>query len=129
MHVSGVSTCSSTLIAAVLFHSGIQSQIPNTGSLSTADVFLLINYGVTVGCASLCCNLFIVRLIVAGESHQLGCHSHHCYGKQFGSHQERPRRPYLLHNTDIWADSQYRCCTVIYHILQGHSLVLNKANY
>ncbi|XP_062506915.1 uncharacterized protein LOC134183409 isoform X2 [Corticium candelabrum] len=43
-----VSTCSSTLIAAVLFHSGIQSQIPNTGSLSTADVFLLINYGVNL---------------------------------------------------------------------------------
>ncbi|XP_062506835.1 uncharacterized protein LOC134183348 [Corticium candelabrum] len=43
-----VSTCSSTLIAAVLFHSGIQSQVPPTGSLSTADVFLLVNYAVNL---------------------------------------------------------------------------------
>jgi hypothetical protein len=41
-----VSTCSTTLVSAVLFHSGLENQIPATGSLSAAEVLLIVNYTV-----------------------------------------------------------------------------------
>lgn len=43
-----VSTCSTTLVSAVLFHSGLENQIPATGSLSAAEVLLIVNYTVNL---------------------------------------------------------------------------------
>lgn len=75
--LSGVSTCSSTLISAVLFHSGLQSEVPSTSSLSRADVFLLVYYGVN-GISKIVCMCLSQSFLVAGESCQLDSHSCNC---------------------------------------------------